>query len=143
MKRIIVFVIAATLAFGSITSRAVGVMVKETKSAVKEKIEVYYFHFTRRCMTCNAVETEARKAVESLYPEEVKNGTVKFIEINLDNKNSKPAVEKAKAQGQALIIVKGDKRVDLTTQGFMYAVSNPERLKNEIKKAVDNMLTSN
>lgn len=143
MERIIVFVIATMLAFGSITSSAADVNTQESKSTVKENIEVYYFHFTRRCVTCNAVETETKNALGALYPDQVKSGTVKFIEVNLDDKSSKSAAKKAKAQGQALIILKGDKRVDLTTQGFMYAVSNPERLKNEIKKAVDSMLTFN
>ncbi len=26
------------------------------------QVDVYYFHFTRRCMTCNAVESESKKS---------------------------------------------------------------------------------
>ena len=36
------------------------------------KIEVYYFHFTRRCMTYQNVEKVSKNAVETLYPEKVK-----------------------------------------------------------------------
>ena len=125
MKKYVLLLFAGMLAFGSVESGAVEVKSSEGKTTVSQKVEVYYFHFTRRCVTCKAVETEAKSAVEALYPDQVKKGLVSFIEVNLDNENSKSAVEKAKAEGQGLIIVKGDKRVDLTTQGFMYAVSNP------------------
>ena len=29
-------------------------------------IEVYYFHYSRRCATCQAVETETLKAIQQL-----------------------------------------------------------------------------
>jgi hypothetical protein len=104
------------------------------------KVEVYYFYGARRCMTCMTVEAEAKKAIETLYPEKVKSGTITFKGLNFEEESSKAAVEKAKADGQSLLIVSGDKRIDLTSQGFMYAVSNPEKLQQEIKKAVDPLL---
>jgi len=36
-----------------------------------------------------------------------------------------------------LIVISGDKRVDLTDKGFMYANESPDKLKAEIKKAID------
>jgi coproporphyrinogen III oxidase-like Fe-S oxidoreductase len=142
MKKIVVLLFTGMLAFGSSTSSAVEAKINDNKSTVQDKVEVYYFHFTRRCVTCKAVETEAKKAVETLYTDQVKNGLVEFIEVNLEDADSKTAAEKAKAQGQGLILIKGDKRIDLTRQGFMYAMSNPERFQNELKKAVDSMLAS-
>lgn len=111
-----------------------------TTEVATAKVEVYYFHATRRCMTCNAVETESKNALEALYPDKVKNGAINFQSLNFEEESSKAAVEKAKAEGQSLLIVSGDTRIDLTSQGFMYAVSNPEKLKQEIKKAVDPLL---
>jgi hypothetical protein len=40
------------------------------------------------------------------------------------------------AGGQALIITNGKKNIDLTNKGFMYARSNPDKLKAAIEKAV-------
>jgi len=37
-----------------------------------KKIEVYYFHFTRRCMTCTNVEKASNEAVDHQYAEKVK-----------------------------------------------------------------------
>ena len=51
---------------------------KKTKTAVSKtaKVEVYYFHFTRRCVTCQAVETESQKAIAALYPAQYKSGKI-------------------------------------------------------------------
>ena len=104
------------------------------------KIEVYYFHFTRRCMTCQNVEKVSKNAVETLYPEKVKGGQVSFQSINLDEKTGEAIGAKYKIEGQTLIVIAGDKKVDLTEKGFLYANDSPDKLKAEIKKAVDGFL---
>ena len=103
-------------------------------------IEVYYFHYSRRCATCQAVETETLKAIQQLYPEQFKKGQVVFKSVNLDEKSSQNAAKKCNADGQSLLILQGTKRVDLTEQAFMYAKSKPEKLKAAIKKTVGGML---
>lgn len=115
---------------------------KKTQTAVSKsaKVEVYYFHFTRRCVTCQAVETESQKAVASLYAKEIKAGKVKFIGVNLDDKGSEVLAKKCNAEGQALLVISGGKRVELTEQGFMYAKNSPEKLKAELKKTIDPLL---
>ena len=105
-----------------------------------KKIEVYYFHFTRRCMTCNNVEKVSKEAVEQQYAEKVKTGEITFKSVNLDEKDGEAIGAKYKVEGQTLLIVSGEKRVDLTDKGFMYANDKPDKLKAEIKKAVDEML---
>ena len=105
-----------------------------------KKVEVYYFHFTRRCMTCNNVEKVSKEAVEKQYAEKVKTGEITFKSINLEEKEGEVIGTKLKVEGQALLIVSGDKRVDLTEKGFLYANNSPEKLKAEIKKAIDEML---
>ena len=105
-----------------------------------KKIEVYYFHFTRRCMTCNNVEKVSKEAVETQYAEKVKKGEITFKSVNLDEKDGEAIGAKYKIEGQTLIIICGDKRVDLTDKGFMYANNSPEKLKAAIKKAIDGMI---
>ena len=101
------------------------------------KVEVYYFHYTRRCVTCQAVEAETLKAVKQLYPEQYKKGLITFKSLNLDEKSSDALSKKCKAEGQALLVITGSKRIDLTEQGFMNARSKPEVLKAELKKSID------
>ncbi|MCX6243434.1 MAG: nitrophenyl compound nitroreductase subunit ArsF family protein [Bacteroidetes bacterium] len=105
-----------------------------------KKIEVYYFHFTRRCMTCNNVEKVSKDAVEQQYAGKVKSGEITFKSVNLDEKEGEALGAKLKVEGQTLLIVSGDKRVDLTDKGFMYANDKPDKLKAEIKKAIDDLI---
>lgn len=109
-------------------------------SATGKKVEVYYFHFTRRCMTCNNVEKVSKEAVEQQFADKVKAGDITFQSINLDEKDGEALGAKLKVEGQTLLIVSGDKRVDLTDKGFMYANNSPDKLKAEIKKAIDGMI---
>ncbi len=104
------------------------------------KVEVFYFHFTRRCVTCQAVETETKNAIASLYPAELKSGKITFRSLNLDEKENLAMAEKCKADGQSLLIISGNNRIDLTDTGFMYAKSKPEKLKSELKKTIDSLL---
>lgn len=112
---------------------------KKVKTTVSKsaKVEVYYFHYTRRCVTCEAVENETQKVLKTLYANQLKAGKIKFTSVNLDEEGSAALAKKCKAEGQALLIVSGTKRVDLTDQAFMYARSKPAKLKEELKKAID------
>ena len=114
---------------------------KATKVVSKvSKVEVFYFHYTRRCVTCQAVETETQKSILALYPLQAKKGLITFKSINLDDKSSEAIAAKCKAEGQSLLITSSNKRVDLTDKAFMYAKSNPAKLKAELKKIIDPML---
>lgn len=113
----------------------------EKQVAQPAKVEVYYFHFTRRCTTCKAVETESKSAITSLYPTQLKEGMITYKSVNLDDKSSAALAKRCKVEGQALLVLSERKRVDLTEQGFMFAVDKPARLKAELKKAIDPMLS--
>lgn len=112
--------------------------ISQNKSSAK--VEIGYFHAERRCMTCNNVEKVSKQAVEKLYPEQHKKGLITYVVVNLDKQESKALMEKFDATGQALIIISGNQRVDLTSQGFMYANTQPRRLEDAMKKAIDPML---
>ncbi|WP_320053834.1 nitrophenyl compound nitroreductase subunit ArsF family protein [uncultured Acetobacteroides sp.] len=139
MKHLFLLSLALMLAVAGFSADAKSAK-KEAKATVNPKVEVYYFHFTRRCPTCLAVESESKKAVEALYPAQVKSGQVTFTSINLDDASSKAAASKCKAEGQSLLVVSGSKRADLTSKGFMYAKSNPEKLKVALGKAIEEVL---
>lgn len=102
-----------------------------------DKVEVLYFHFSRRCVTCLAVENKTQEAISALYPEEYNKGLITFASVNLEDEKSKPLAERAKVTGQALVIMSGEVRKDLTAEGFMYANTNYEKFKSEIKKTMD------
>ena len=141
MKKLISLsvVMLFVMSFFSVNSLAAD---KKTKTAVSKaaKVEVYYFHFSRRCVTCNAVEDVSKNAIAEIYPKQLKAGKITFTGVNLDDAGSKAIAEKCNAEGQALLVISGGKRIDLTDKGFMYAKNNPEKLKTEVKKAIDDLL---
>jgi hypothetical protein len=141
MKKLISLSVLALLVVSFFTVSSIAAN-KKTQTVVSKsaKVEVYYFHFTRRCMTCNAVESESKAAIAALYPTQAKKGLITFKAVNLDEKTSEALAKKCNAEGQALLVISGGKRVDLTEQGFMYAKSSPLRLKTELKKTIDPLL---
>lgn len=108
--------------------------------SMSTKVEVYYFHYTRRCVTCQAIEDEAKKAIPSMYPSQYKSKKIAFIAVNLDKKENKALAEKYKAEGQSLLVIRGNKRIDLTDQAFMYAKNNSAKFKQTLKKTIDPLL---
>ena len=104
-------------------------MVEEgNESAVK----AYYFHTSRRCVTCKTVEKVAAESLQELYGDKIK-----LKSVNLDNKENEELAESLEVGGQSLLFVNGAKKTDITTDGFMYAVRDPEKLKAKIKKTVE------
>ena len=104
------------------------------------KVEAYYFHFNARCVTCKTVEAQAKSYIESLYPGLVKSGQISFTAVNLDETEGKAIGDKLGVNGQTLLLVKGGQKINITNEGFMYAVSQPEKLKAVIKEKVDGLL---
>jgi hypothetical protein len=108
---------------------------KNTKLNASTKVEAYYFHFSARCVTCKAVEAEAKADIENLY-----GGKVSFQSVNLEEESSKAIAERLQIGGQTLLIVKGDTKINLTNEGFMYARNNPEKFKAVIKEKIDPLI---
>ena len=136
MKRIVMLTFALVMMLGSFSCNAQTSKKADAKTTASTKVEVYYFHFTARCATCRAVEDNSKSAFETLYADKVKKGEYAFKGLNLDDASSKAIAEKLGIGGQTLLVVCGDKKVDLTSQGFMYA-HDLNKIKEEIKKAVE------
>lgn len=111
--------------------------VKETTQAYTTdgKVEVYYFHFSRRCETCQAVESVSRQAVQDLYGEKVL-----FADVNLEDSTGAEKGKIMGVSGQSLLVVSGSSKIDITSAGFLYARENPEKLKATIREKADSLL---
>lgn len=97
-------------------------------------IEAYYFHNTRRCMTCNTVEKVARESLKELYGDAIVLKSLVF-----EDQSNKALVDKYKVEGQSLFLVKGNRKIDITNDAFMNAVRRPEKLKEKIKSTVETL----
>ena len=133
MKKIQLFSISIVLLMSSFVCNAQ--TAKKGTAVSENKVEAYYFHNTLRCETCRTVEAEAKADLANLYGDQVT-----FKALNLEDDATKPIAEKLKVSGQTLLIVKGDQKINLTNEGFLYAVTNPAKLKTIIKEKVDGLL---
>ncbi len=100
------------------------------------KVEVYYFHNTRRCQTCNAVEEVTVATIKEYYSKQYDSGEITFQSLNLEEDSGEEAARELKVSGQTLLIIKDGKKKDLTNDAFMYAKSKPEKLKDKIHKVI-------
>jgi hypothetical protein len=140
MKRIIFLSLMISFLMSSMACEAQTKKTTKTINNNDNKIEVFYFHYTRRCITCNAVESVTKQALAEMYPAQSKNGQITFTSINLDEKANDAIAKKCQSEGQSLLFMAKGKRIDLTDKGFMYAKSSPDKLKAEIKKTIDALL---
>ncbi|UCG28513.1 MAG: hypothetical protein JSV24_03905 [Bacteroidales bacterium] len=99
-------------------------------------VKVYYFHFTQRCATCRAIEDETKKAIDELYSGALEEEKIAFIALNLEEEDGERMAEKLNISGQTLLIVKGGEQVNLTNEGFLYARTDPEKLREALQKAI-------
>lgn len=100
----------------------------------KEKVTVLYFHSNHRCATCMAVENTTKEALAEYYQD-----SVPFYSIDMTSDEAKDLIAEYKIAVQTLLIVKGDVHKNLTNNAFMYARSNPDKVKKEIKTTIDSL----
>ena len=108
---------------------------KNSKVSKTGEVEVFYFHYARRCVTCKAVEDVSKEAIAELYGE-----TISFTGYNLDEQEGKDKSRDLAISGQTLLIVSGETKINITNEGFMYARSNPEKFKQIISEKVNSLL---
>ena len=113
---------------------------QKTENVISDDIQVYYFHNSTRCATCNAVENETKVALEMFYEENIKAGSIVFTSLNLEEEEGKTVAQSLHISGQTLLIVKGETQVNLTNEGFMNARTNPTKFHEILKKQIDQLL---
>lgn len=112
------------------TAETLALAEEGNESAVK----AYYFHTSRRCVTCKTVEKVTSESLQELYGDKIQ-----LQPVNLDNKENEELAKSLEVGGQSLLFVNGTKKVDITTDGFMLAARSPEKLKAKIKETVESL----
>jgi hypothetical protein len=129
----------AGLAIGS--SKGFCQQAEETTIKASAIVEVYYFHRSRRCASCNNIENLTRRAVLEQFSSEVENGTVALKIINVDT--DKETTARFRTGAPALIVFSNsggkDNIVNFTSNAYRYA-ANQEMFFSELKKEIDQYL---
>ncbi len=134
ITQVLCFVVLAGLALSS-NARGSQENKQSGNSQVRaEEVQVYYFHTSRRCATCKAVEAVSKQAVK-----EMGKDNLSFAAYNIEKPEGEKQAKKVGVQGQALLIVGGDKKMNITREGFMYARSKPEKLKEVVQQKINSL----
>ncbi len=109
----------------------------------KNKIEVIDFYGTHRCMTCKAIEANTLYTLKTYFSEELKNGTITFQTVNVDDEKNFKMAENFEATGTALflnVMNNGEEtHIDLTKLAFMKG-KNKEEFSKELKIKIESEL---
>ena len=109
-----------------------------------QKLEVLYFHATRRCPTCLAIEENTRKTLDTYFSDQLKNGAIKLTVINVDEAKNKAIAEKYEATGSALFLAKTtggkESKTDLTDYAFSYARNSPDKFISGLKDKINELM---
>jgi hypothetical protein len=77
------------------------------------KVIAYYFHGTFRCTTCRTIEKYSKEAIEHYFANELKNGTLEFKSLNVEEAENRHYIQDYQLFSRSLVIslVKQDKEV--------------------------------
>ena len=76
------------------------------KSPEKDRVEVIYFHGKQRCATCMAIEKNAKEVVNTLFANELKNGTVIFKTVDISTPEGEKIADKYEVTWSSLFVNK-------------------------------------
>lgn len=70
------------------------------------KVIAYYFHTTFRCSSCKKIEAYSHEAIESGFAKEVRDGTVEFRVINVEESGNEHFMGDYKLFTKSLVLVR-------------------------------------
>ena len=106
------------------------------------KLKIVYFHSERRCPTCISIEDNTKKTLNTYFANQLKDGTITFQILNVEEVKNLKMVEKYKAEGSSLFLTKvsgaKETNTDFTNFAFSYSRNQADKfiagLKAEIEK---------
>jgi thioredoxin-related protein len=110
----------------------------------KEGLTVYAFHGTRQCETCKNMKVYTKSTLNKYFLKELKNGTVSYQIIDVDDEKNYDLSEKFEATGTALMISKvsnGKEKIeDWSDFAFEFALGEQNVFEDKLKVMIHNQL---
>lgn len=103
-------------------------------------IGVYYFHFTRMCITCVQLEDTVKSVLAHDFAGETDAGKIVYRAFNLDEKQGKEAARRMQVSGHALLGTGHGKTRDLTNEGFLFIATNPQKVRDLVRDEISGIL---
>lgn len=110
-----------------------GVKTADAQNTEKDMVEVIYFHGKQRCPTCMAIENATKEVVNSMFANELENGTLVFKAVDISTPEGEQLADKYEVTWSSLFVNKWkdrkETRNNMTEFGFSNARNNPDVFK--------------
>lgn len=107
-------------------------------------VEVIYFFGKQRCSTCVAMEKFAKEALDSVFADKTKDGTIIFKSVDITTPEGEKLADRFEVSSSSLYIVDNNpdkpEKVDMTAFGFRNARNNRQVYKQEIIDQINEFL---
>jgi hypothetical protein len=74
-------------------------------TAIPDGVVAYYFHTTKRCVSCRKIEAFAQEAIETGFPEELKSGRLAWRVVNIEEKGNEHFVKDYQLFTKSIVLV--------------------------------------
>lgn len=116
----------------------------QTQKAVKNYVEILYFHGKQRCVTCKAVGQYSKELVEKDMATLTKQGKVRFREVDFSTPEGEKIADKYRVSSSGLVISQfkdnKEKYEDITDFAFQYARTDTPKFKKDLKAKINLLL---
>lgn len=116
----------------------------QTQKAVKNYVEILYFHGKQRCVTCKAVGQYSKELVEKDMATLTKQGKVRFREVDFSTPEGEKIADKYRVSSSGLVISQfkdnKEKYEDITDFAFQYARTDTPKFKQDLKAKINLLL---
>lgn len=109
-----------------------------------EKVEVFLFHATQRCISCVNIGKFAKQTIDNNFSEELNSGKIAFREINIDLPENYELTEKFQAFGSSLFVntIRGEKDYIEQDLKVWRLVGDEAKFESYFKEKIENILKS-
>lgn len=103
-----------------------------------EKVQLLYFHPRFRCVSCNNIEKFAGQVAETDFEREMKDGTLEFESLQIDDPRNRAVVEELGVTGSSLYVVVtgGGEREHREIKSVWLSWDNPGKCREIISSEV-------
>jgi len=146
MKKLLIVLMSVTVLFTACNNSTPKAEIEtakvETQATVtkQNRLEVYCFHGTRQCETCKNMKANTKTALDKYFASQLKDSSIVFSVIDVDDAKNEKLAEKFQATGTALMINKvvngKDSIIDWSDFAFEKA-NNESEYVSELKTKID------
>lgn len=126
----------------NVTNKTANKTQEQNAKKPADKLEVLLFYSTQRCISCITIGKFASETINEYFQSELRDGKIKFREINIDLPENKDLAHKFQASGSSLFInaiTDGKDNINQDTNVWRL-ISNENQFKNYLKDKLNNLL---